>query len=393
MVKETPSAGAARGVAGHFKQACGRPASGVWAAPGRVNLIGEHTDYNDGFVLPLAMQRQVFVAAAPAAGPRSTVRSMQRAGDVVAFDAGTVEPGGVAGWAAYVAGVFWALRTAGHDLLALDLLIDGDVPLGAGLSSSAALECAVAVMLADLIQLRAGPTDLAQQARRAENLFVGAPTGGMDQMAAMHGREGQLVFLDTRSLAVEHVPFDLPGRGLALLVLDTGAPHALVDSEYAQRRSTCEEAARSLGVPALRDVTLDDLDDALARLPDPVTRRRVRHVVTENARVLDTVAILRSGGDPREIGPLMTASHASLRDDFEVTVATLDVAAHAALDAGAYGARMTGGGFGGSVIALVEAARTDDVARTVTEEMGGAGFGRPQWFVALPSEGARRVLG
>jgi galactokinase len=378
-------------VAKQFTTAFGRAPAGVWTAPGRVNLIGEHTDYNDGFVLPLAIPQRVLIAAAPAADALSTVRSAQQPDTVGTFTASSVEPGEVTGWVAYVAGVFWALRTAGHRVRDLDMFLDGNVPLGAGLSSSAAAECAVAVALANLAGMDLDPTELALQARRAENLFVGAPTGVMDQMAAMHARHDHLLFLDTRSLAVEHVPFDLATCGLALLVVDTRAPHALVDSEYAARRATCEDAARTLVVPALRDISLSDLAAALSALPDEVSRRRVRHVVTENARVLDVVAMLRSGADPRDIGPVLTASHVSLRDDFEVTVPQLDVAVDAALKAGAYGARMTGGGFGGCIIALINNADVASVVDVINEAFSSAGFDRPKAFTVEPSEGASRL--
>jgi galactokinase len=378
-------------VAEEFTASFGRAPAGVWAAPGRVNLIGEHTDYNDGFVLPLALPRRVLVAAARAVDALSTVRSAQQPDLVGTFAASSVEPGEVTGWAAYVAGVFWALRRAGHPVADLDLFLDGDVPLGAGLSSSAAVECAVAIAVADLAELGLDATGLALQARRAENLFVGAPTGVMDQMAAMHARQGHLLFLDTRSLAVERVPFELSGHGLTLLVVDTRSPHALVDSEYAARRATCEDAARTLGIPALRDVSLAHLAEALAALPDDVARRRVRHVVTENARVVDVVAMLRSGVDPRNIGPLLTASHASLRDDFEVTVPQLDVAVDAALKAGAHGARMTGGGFGGCILALIDSVDATDAMEAIDDAFAHAGFAAPEAFVVEPAEGAHRL--
>ena len=217
----------------------------------------------------------------------------------------------------------------------------------------------------DLAGLGLSRDELAAAARRAENDVAGAPTGVMDQMASLHGRAGHLVFLDTRSMAVEPVPFDPAAAGLALLVIDTKAPHALVDGEYAERHRSCAQATELLGVSALRDISVDGLDEALARLDDELLRRRVRHVVTENARVLDVVAALRSGADPRRIGPTLTASHASMRDDFEITVPEVDTAVAAALDAGAHGARMTGGGFGGCVLALVEADRVEPVLGAV----------------------------
>jgi galactokinase len=360
----------------------------MWFAPGRVNLIGEHTDYNDGFVLPLALPQGTVVAARRRVDGVLRIRSLRR-GSPTTVPLATLQPGSVRGWAAYPAGVAWALQQAGHEVTGADLLLEGDVPLGAGLSSSASLECASALALAELSGVAVDPTSLALLAQRAENDFVGMPCGAMDQLASMHGRAGHLVFVDTRSLSVEPVPFDLSRWGLALLVVDTRAPHRLVDSEYAQRRRACEQAADDLGVASLRDVT--DLEAALAQLRDPLLRRRVRHVVTENERVLRTVAALRDGADPRSIGALLTASHVSLRDDYEVTVPELDAAVDAALASGAIGARMTGGGFGGCVIALVEAGHADAVAAAVARAFSDRGFRAPAAFVAVPSDGAHRV--
>ena len=373
-----------------FKDAFGRPPEGVWTAPGRVNLIGEHTDYNEGFVLPLALQLGVTVAAARRADGVSAVRSMQRDG-VARYVAATVAPGRITGWAAYVAGVAWALRMSGVEVPDAELLVDSDLPVGAGLSSSAALGCAAGRALLDLAGVDLPPTELALVARRAENDCVGAPTGVMDQLVSVHGRAGHAVLLDTRSLQVQPLPFDPPAHGLQLLVVDTRAPHRLADGQYAVRRSTCEQAASALGVPALRDLQVDGLAAALGRLPDEVSRRRVRHVVTENARVLEVAAILRSGSDLHAIGPALTASHASLREDFEVTVPQLDVAVEAALSAGAHGARMTGGGFGGCVIALVNDDRSAAVVLAVERAFAAAGFDDPRVFAAVASDGARRL--
>ncbi len=272
-----------------FTKDFGREPDGRWWAPGRLNLIGEHTDYNDGFVLPLALHFGVTATAGLRKDPVLRVRSVQQDATVV-IPLADIAPDTVDGWAAYVAGVAWALREQGHTLPGLDVLVDGTVPVGAGLSSSAALECAVAVAWNDLASLGLSRTELAVVARRAENDVVGAPTGVMDQMASLHGRQGHLVFLDTRSLTVEHVPLDLSSFGLSLLVIDSRAPHALVDGEYAERRQSCAQAAELLGVPALRDISLDDLPQALARLHDDLLQRRVRHVVTENARVLQVVS-------------------------------------------------------------------------------------------------------
>jgi galactokinase len=377
-----------------FAEEFGGKPDGSWWAPGRVNLIGEHTDYNDGFVLPLALEFGVAAAARVAERPVLRVRSAQK-GETVELPFDAIAPGAVDGWSAYVGGVAWALREAGHDVPGLDVVVDGDIPVGAGLSSSAALECAVAVAWNDLAGLALDRDALAAAARRAENDVVGAPTGVMDQMASLYGQAGNLVFIDTRSLAVEPVPFDPPSAGLALLVIDSRAPHALVDGEYAERRRSCEQAVEILGVRALRDVAVDDLDDALARLGDgaegDLLRKRVRHIVTENARVLDVVAALRAGDDVRTIGPALTASHASMRDDFEITVPQIDVAVDAALEAGAYGARMTGGGFGGCVLALVEADRAEEVVRAVEAAYDAAGFRAPTAFVAAAADGARKL--
>jgi galactokinase len=354
---------------------------GVWAAPGRINLIGEHTDYNDGFVLPFALPQRTVVTAERLDRPEWSVTSTLT-GETVTFDLS--EP--VTGWAAYVAAVVWVLREAGHDVPGARLSIDSDVPGGAGLSSSAALECAVLSALADLGGLDIPVEQRPSLAQRAENAYVGVPCGIMDQSASTLCREGHALFLDCRSLATEQIPLDLAGQGLAILVIDSRAPHQLVDGEYAARRAACEGAAELLGVPALRDAVLDDL----SRLDDELLIRRSRHVITENARVLDTIALLREGR-LREIGPLMTASHASMRDDFEITVPEVDEAVETALAAGAYGARMTGGGFGGCVLALVEAEKAATVAEAVTAAFAARGFHPPATFLALPSPGAHRL--
>ncbi len=379
-----------------LRAASGAEPDQVWFAPGRVNLIGEHTDYNEGFVLPLALPFGVGAATRRRDDHLVVVRSGQAHGvveiDVSALDP-TSEEGRVEGWGGYAAGVAWALREAGHDLVdrsGVDVFLDSDVPSGAGLSSSHALECVVARALLGHAGLEVDATELALLVRTAENDYVGAPTGIMDQMASLHGVADHALFLDTRSLEVSPVPFDAAAHDLALLVVDTQAPHALVDGEYAERRASCEAGARALGVTALRDVTVEDLDEALARLDDEVVRRRVRHVVTEDARVLDVTALLRAG-DLRGVGPVLSASHASMRDDFEITVPQVDVAAEAAERAGALGARMTGGGFGGCVIALVPRADVAAVEAGVRAAYDDHGFPEPRTFVVTASAGARRV--
>ncbi|MFF5174299.1 galactokinase [Micromonospora sp. NPDC000089] len=373
-----------------FSAEYGAEPAGRWAAPGRANLIGEHTDYNDGFVLPFALPLRTVAAAAGQDGERWTVRS-ELADDPVSFAADELaEPGRVTGWAAYVAGVVWALREAGHAVPGARIAIASDVPVGSGLSSSAAIEAAVLAALVDLGGLDLPPEQRPRLAQRAENAYVGAPTGIMDQSAVIRCRAGHALFLDCRDESIEQIPFDLDAAGLAVLVVDSRAPHRHADGEYAARRASCERGAAALGVPALRDVEVADLDEALGRLDDDETRRRVRHVVTEDQRVLDTVALLRAGR-VREIGPLLTASHASMRDDFEITVPEIDLAVDAALAAGALGARMTGGGFGGCVLALVEADRADEVSAAVTAAYADRGFTAPATIPVLPAAGTTRL--
>jgi galactokinase len=377
-------------VSGLFEETFGGKPDGYWWAPGRVNLIGEHTDYNDGHVLPFALPQGIIAAARLSRAPTLRVRSRQESG-AAEIPLAAITPQSVDGWFAYIAGVAWAFRQSGHDVPGLEMVIDSDLPTGAGLSSSAALECAVAMAWNDLTPLDLSRHELAAIARRSENDVVGAPTGVMDQIASLFGKNNRLVFLDTRPMAVRHVPFDLSTAGLALLVIDSRTPHALVDSEYAERRKTCALAAKQLGVPALRDIPFENLDNALAGLSDELMRRRVRHVVTEDQRVLDTVATLETGSDLRQIGPILAASHVSMRDDFNITVPQVDVAVVAALDAGAFGARMTGGGFGGSVVALVDADQITGVFHAVQAAYAAAGYLAPVGFTATASRGAHRL--
>jgi len=364
-----------------------------WAAPGRVNLMGEHTDYNDGWVLPFAIDKRTVAAVRVRDDDRLRMWSQQSDDPEAPVETRvSTEPGDVSGWASYVAGVIWALRIAGHELPGLDLWVDSDVPLGAGLSSSAALECAVAVAIDDVLGLGLGTDRIAELARTAENDYAGAPTGVMDQMAAMHGRAGQALLLDTRTMVVQHQPCDLAAAGLVLLVVDTHAAHSLADGGgYAAVRRQCERATELLGAGALRDVGLEDLD----RLPGlagdgEVLRRRARHIVTDNARVHQAVAQLRARAW-EDLGRAFSASHASLRDDFEVSCAELDVAVDSAVSAGALGARMTGGGFGGSAIALVRSADADAVAEACRAAFGAADWPEPTVFSVEPGPGAGRL--
>ncbi|MFI6100538.1 galactokinase [Lentzea sp. NPDC051213] len=375
-----------------FQRLHGRAPEGVWSAPGRVNLIGEHTDYNDGFVLPFALPHRIAVAASPRADGVLTVSSLGNDGGVQDADPVVVAdlvPGTVNGWAAYPCGVAWALREQGIDVTGgADLIIAGDVPAGAGLSSSHALECAVALALLGLAGVNAERPDIARWVQRSENDFVGAPTGILDQTASLCCVEAHALFYDVRSGKPEQVAFDAAASGLEVLVIDTRASHALVDGGYGARRAGCERAAGILGVPALRDVDIAELDETLVRLPEEL-RPLVRHVVTENDRVLRTVELLRAGR-LADVGPLLSASHTSLRDDYRVSCLELDVAVESAMAAGALGSRMVGGGFGGSAIALVPVERHDEVERSVLAGFAARSLTRPRLFTAVPSAGAGR---
>jgi galactokinase len=369
-----------------FVERFGRTPEGVWAAPGRVNVIGEHTDYNDGYVLPVALPHTTRAAVARRTDGRVGLASLQGDGVVLEVGIDELAPGRPDGWAGYPAGVVEGLR----DRLAggVSVLVDTDVPVGAGLSSSAALTCSVALALRDLVAPELTRVDLVDLARRSENDFVGAPTGILDQSASLLCTAGHALFLDTRTQHTEQVPLDLAAAGLELLVVDTGTSHTHADGGYGDRRRECEEAAARLAVPALRDVA----DVAgLAALDDEVLLRRARHIVTENARVLEVVDILRGTGDPRAIGPVLTAGHISLRDDFQISTVELDACVDAAVEAGAHGARMVGGGFGGSAVVLVDRDRAGAVADAVRERFAREGYAAPRTFDVVPSAGARRL--
>ena len=385
------------GAAELFESTANGAPAGIWSAPGRVNLIGEHTDYNDGFVLPFAIQQRTHVALGTREDGRIRV--------VSTFDADAVEVGlgelealfparrsDVPEWATYPLGVAWALlRATGTDpasVTGVDLAIASDVPIGAGLSSSAAIEGAVAAALNDTWHLGLDRVALAQVGRTAENEAVGAPTGIMDQMASMLGRADAAIFLDCRSLEASVIDLGFADAGLQLVVIDTGVKHSHATGGYGERRASCERGAAIMGVPALRDLSVADLPRA-EQLMDDETFRRVRHIVTENQRVLDTVTALREHG-PRSIGDLLLASHASMRDDFEISVAELDTAVEAATAAGAVGARMTGGGFGGAAIALVAHTDVRRVMDAAAAAFAASGFAAPTMFTVVPSAGAGR---
>jgi len=376
---------AARG----FAAAYARAPEGVWSAPGRVNLIGEHTDYNAGLVLPFAISERTVVAAGRRPDDVITVSSTLYSGTVRARLA-RIAPGTVTGWGAYPLGVAWALSRL-RDLPGpggTELFIDSDVPAGGGVSSSAALEMAVARALNDLWGVAASDAELVHAGQRAENEIAGAPTGIMDQYASLLGQAGAAVFLDCRTEDTRIVPLRLDQAGLDLVLIDTGERHAHAAGGYATRRASCEKAARELGVPALRDVGVEDLP-RIAGVLDEETFRRARHVVTENARVAGAVAALEAG-DPAAVGPLLTASHASMRDDFEISTPALDLAVDAALGAAALGARMTGGGFGGAAIALIERDRVPGLTAAVESAFRAAPLAAPPVRRVTPSPGAHR---
>jgi galactokinase len=351
----------------------------VASAPGRVNLIGEHLDYNGGRCLPIALPQRTTVTARPSTEGQLAVTSggLSWAG----------LPGERAeGWAAYVVGVLWALDVEA----ALDLDLTSTVPIGAGLSSSAALECATAVAVDALLGLGRTREELAAACVRAETEYVGAPTGGLDQTTAVFAEAGHALLLDFADGSREQVRFDPASAGLDLLVVDTRVSHELGtgagDDSYAARRADCELAARTLGVQKLCEVT--DPASALTALTDERIRRRVRHVLTEQQRVTELVQALDLG-DWAEVGALMTSSHESLRDDYEVSCPELDATVGAALDAGALGARMTGGGFGGSAIALVPRELAPAVRRAVDAAFSAQGWAAPTFLDARASDGAR----
>ena len=380
-------------VAQSFSEAFGSEPSGVWSAPGRVNLIGEHTDYNAGLCLPIALPHRTYAAVRLRADHVLRLRSLQSS-EYYELELDDVRAGNPQGWGGYAAGVLWALKDAGHEVSGLDLMLDGQVPLGAGLSSSAALECSVAAAVSDLSDLglfgddKANAT-LAAICVSAENTIAQAPTGGMDQSAALRCQVGYALLLDCRDGVISQVPFDLSAHGLSLLIMDTRARHALGDGQYAQRRASCDEAARQLGLPSLREVAVGDLDVTLDRLSDDEIRARTRHVVTEIDRVSQTVALLREGRLP-DVGPLFNASHLSMRDDFGISCAELDVAVEVATTHGALGARMTGGGFGGSAIALVPTDSTADVTSAVMHAFADSGFSAPHCFAVTAGGSAQR---
>jgi len=373
-------------IARSFEEIYGRKPEVIAEAPGRVNLIGEHIDYSEGFVLPFAIADGAHAAIAARTDGLVRIASHQRKEKIFSIDISDVKPGSKGDWEKYVLGVLWSLGiTSG-----VDILVDGAVPSGAGLSSSAALECSVAVGLNTLFALNRSKEDLARATLKAENDYVGMPCGIMDQSVSLMGQAGSALLLDCRDLTTQNIPFDVASAGLELLIIDTQAHHALVDGGYAERRAACESVARKLGIPSMRHLTLDVLEANREKVT-PTEFIRARHAVTEIARVLEAVTALRAS-DFATLGTLINASHVSLRDDYAVSCPELDVAVDASLAAGAMGSRMVGGGFGGSAIALIKASDTQKTKDAVLAAFDKKGFKKPRFFTSLPSAGASASL-
>jgi galactokinase len=369
-----------------FHDLFGHKAEVLAEAPGRVNLIGEHIDYSEGFVLPFAIADRTYAAIARNNDGLIRIASQQRKSRIFTIDIKDVKPGSAGDWEKYVLGVVWTLGiTTG-----VDILVDGHVPSGAGLSSSAALECSVAVGLNTLFQLGKSLEDLARATQKAENDYVGMPCGIMDQSVSLMGREGSALLLDCRDLTTESVPFDVASAGLELLIIDTQAHHALVDGGYAERRASCESVAAKLAIPSMRHLTMEILNSRRPELSE-IEYIRARHAVTEIQRVKDAVVALRAN-DFTTLGRLINESHFSLRDDYTVSCPELDVAVDASLNAGALGSRMVGGGFGGSAIALIKADQIESVKDAIKQAYSDKGFKAPRFFTSLPSAGASAHL-
>ena len=368
-----------------FLEIFGKEPDLVAAAPGRVNLIGEHIDYSDGFVLPFAIKDRTLVAARKRDDSTIRIASMQRRNKVVTVDINRVKPGLKGEWERYALGVVWSMGVK----TGVDLLIDGHVPLGAGLSSSAALECSVATAMNHLFGLGFTLEELARLTQKAENQYVGVPCGIMDQSVSLMATQGSALLLDCRDLNTKNIPFDVAASGLELLIIDTQAHHALTNGGYAERRASCEAVVAKLAIASLRELSMEQLEASRSLLTD-TEYLRARHAVTEMKRVLDCVDALTSSDFVR-VGQLLNQSHASLRDDYAVSCPELDTAVDAALSAGALGSRMVGGGFGGSAIALIQAVKTTETIKMIEKAFSDRGFKAPRFFTSLPSQGAEII--
>ena len=357
----------------------------IASAPGRVNLIGEHIDYSQGFVLPFAITHRTTAQVRRRDDQIIRVRSKQQLDAVITSSISELARGSQGGWELYVFGVIWALGISEG----VDIEIDGQVPLGAGLSSSAALECAVAVALNELFSLELTVKELALLTQKAENLYVGVPCGIMDQSVSLMAEAGAALLLDCRDLSTKLVPFDLAESGFELLIIDTQADHALVDGEYAKRRSACESASRKLNISSLRDITLVSLEEVKGLLCDEEFMR-AHHAVSEMARVLAAVTVLEQKDFPA-LGSLISQSHLSLRDQYEVSCPELNCAVAVAVAHGALGARMVGGGFGGSAIALAAHDQIETIKGAIDKAFKEESFTAPRFFTSLPSEGAKVI--
>jgi galactokinase len=365
-----------------FLETFGEEPDLVAAAPGRVNLIGEHIDYSEGFVLPFAIKDRTLVAARKRDDSIVRIASAQRRNKIISVDINEVKPGLKGEWERYALGVLWSMGVKSG----VDLLIDGHVPLGAGLSSSAALECSVATAMNHLFDMGFSLEELARLTQKAENQYVGVPCGIMDQSVSLMATNGFALLLDCRDLSTRNIPFDVASHGLELLIIDTQAHHALTDGGYAERRASCESVAAKLGVKSMRELTIEQLDSSRNKLSES-EYIRARHAVTEMKRVLDCVEALASE-DFTQVGQLLNQSHNSLRDDYTVSCPELDTAVEASLAAGALGARMVGGGFGGSAIALIQASKTSQTISAVEKAFADKKFKAPRFFTSLPSQGA-----
>ena len=357
----------------------------IAAAPGRVNLIGEHIDYSDGYVLPFAIADRTYAALRKRSDRLVRIASVQRREAIVTVKLDDINPKLKGQWERYVLGVIWAMGIN----QGVNVMIDGHVPLGAGLSSSAALECSVATGLNDLFSLGFDLETLARLTQKAENEYVGVPCGIMDQSVSLMAKTGSALLLDCRDLSVRHVVFDVASSGLELLIIDTQAHHSLTDGGYAERRASCDSVVAKLGIRSMRELTIEKLETA----KDQITKTefiRARHAVSEIARVIDAVAALEAKNFI-ELGALLNASHTSLRDDYDVSCPELNAAVNAALSAGALGARMVGGGFGGSAIALIKASQTQEVINAIEIEFKRNSFKAPRFFTSLPSQGAEII--